>query len=82
MSAFPSQTARKQAQNVTRFLPARPHEALARLPQIECTETRMKLANLIAQCWARQDINAAWNAVARSSLSTAEKQLMFNELWG
>jgi hypothetical protein len=36
MSAFPSQAARKQAQNVTRFLPARPHESLARLPQIEC----------------------------------------------
>lgn len=35
MSAFPSQAARKQAQNVTRFLPARPHESLARLPQIE-----------------------------------------------
>jgi hypothetical protein len=82
MSAFPSQNARKQAQNVTRFLPARPQEALARLPQIDCTETRMKLANLIAQSWARQDINTAWNAVARSSLSTAEKQLMFNELWG
>ncbi len=82
MSAFPSQTARKQAQNVIRFLPARPQEALARLPQIECTEIRMKLANLVAQCWARQDINTAWNAVARSPLNATEKQLMFNELWG
>ena len=82
MSAFPSQAARKQAQNVTRFLPARPHESLDRLPQIECTETRMKLAALIAQSWARQDINAAWNAVARSPLSAAEKQLILNELWG
>jgi hypothetical protein len=42
----------------------------------------MKLAALIAQSWARQDINAAWNAVARSPLSAAEKQLMLNELWG
>ncbi len=82
MSAFPTQAARKQAQNVTRFLPARPHEAFARLSQIECTETRMRLAYLIGQCWARQDINAAWNAVARSPLSAAEKQLMLNELWG
>jgi hypothetical protein len=82
MSAFLSQAARKRPQNVTRFLPERPHEALARLPQIECTETRMKLANLIAQSWARQDINAAWNAVARSPLNATEKQIMFNELWG
>ena len=42
----------------------------------------MKLANLIAQSWARQDINAAWNAVSRSPLNGTEKQLMFNELWG
>ena len=42
----------------------------------------MKMAILIAQSWARQDITTAWNAVARSSLSTTEKQLMFNELWG
>ncbi len=82
MSAFPSQTARKQAQNVTRFLPARPHEALARLPLVECSETRMKLAVLIAQSWARQDINTAWNAVDRSALSATDKQIMFNELWG
>lgn len=42
----------------------------------------MKMAILIAQSWARKDINTSWNAVARSPLSTAEKQLMFNELWG
>jgi hypothetical protein len=34
------------------------------------------------QIEARQDINGAWNAVARSPLNAAEKQLMFNELWG
>lgn len=34
------------------------------------------------QIEARQDINGAWNAVARSNLSTVEKQIMFNELWG
>jgi hypothetical protein len=45
MSAFPSQAARKQAQNVTRLLPARPHESLDRLPQIECNAT----ANAMAQ---------------------------------
>ena len=82
MSESPAKAARQQAQNVARFLPGRPHEAFARLPQIECPETRMKLANLIAQVWAKQDINAAWNAVARSSLNAIEKQLMFNELWG
>jgi hypothetical protein len=42
----------------------------------------MKMATLIAQSWARQDINTAWNAVLRSPLSPTEKQLMFNELWG
>jgi hypothetical protein len=42
----------------------------------------MKMAALIAQSWARQDITAAWNAISRSPLSSAEKQLMFNELWG
>lgn len=34
------------------------------------------------QIWARHDISAAWNAVASSPLSAAEKQHMFNELWG
>ena len=43
---------------------------------------RSKLAVLLAQSWARTDINAAWNAVTRSSLSATEKQLMSNELWG
>ena len=42
----------------------------------------MKMAILIAQNSARQDITTAWNAVARSPRSTTEKQLMFNELWG
>jgi hypothetical protein len=42
----------------------------------------MKMASLIAQSRARQDINTAWNAVARSPLNATEKQLMFNELWG
>ena len=41
----------------------------------------MRLAYLIAQCWARQDINAAWNAVSHSPLNATEKQFMFNELW-
>lgn len=45
MSAFPTEAARKQAQNVTRFLPARPHEAFARLPKIECDA----IANSLAQ---------------------------------
>ena len=40
------------------------------------------MANLIAQCWARQDITTAWSAVSRSPLNATEKQLMFNELWG
>ena len=69
-------------QAVRHYLPHQPNAALAKLVQHPCAETRLKLAALIAQSWARQDINAAWNAIARSPLNTAEKQLMFNELWG
>jgi hypothetical protein len=69
-------------QAVYRHLPNDPASALALLPSIPCENKRMKMATLIAQSWARQDINTAWNAVSRSPLSSAEKQLMFNELWG
>jgi hypothetical protein len=63
-------------------LPNDPASALALLPSIPCENKRKKLAALIAQSWARQDITAAWNAISRSPLSPTEKQLMFNELWG
>ena len=69
-------------QAIYRHLPDDPASALALLPAIPCENTRLKLAALIAQIWARQDITTAWNAVSRSPLSAAEKQLMFNELWG
>jgi hypothetical protein len=69
-------------QSICRHLPDDPASALALLPAIPCENTRLKLAALIAQIWARQDINAAWNAVARSPLNATDKQLMFNELWG
>ena len=69
-------------QAICRHLPNDPASARALLPSIPCENKRLKLAILIAQSWARQNINTAWNAVARSSLSTTEKQLMFNELWG
>ena len=60
------------------------HPAIAfrMLHEIGCEETRKSLAVLVAQAWARQDINAAWNTVARSSLSVIDKQMMYNELWG
>ena len=69
-------------QCIYRHLPDDPASALALLPSIPCENKRLKLAILIAQSWARQDINAAWSAVSRSPLSATEKQLMFNELWG
>jgi hypothetical protein len=69
-------------QAIYHHLPDDPASALALLPYIPCENTRMKMAALIAQSWARQDITAAWNAISRSPLSSAEKQLMFNELWG
>jgi hypothetical protein len=67
---------------ICRHLSNDPASALALLPSIPCENTRMKMAILIAQSWARQNINAAWNAVTRSPLSATEKQIMFNELWG
>ena len=69
-------------QAICRHLPNDPASALALLPSMPCENARLKIAILIAQIWARQDITTAWNTVARSSLSAAEKQLMFNELWG
>ena len=69
-------------QCIYHHLPDDPTSALALLPAIPCENTRLKLAALIAQIWARQDITTAWNAVSRSPLSDREKQIMFNELWG
>jgi hypothetical protein len=77
-----NQEARDYAERIRRHIPHHPKGALELLPQLGCAETRLKLASLIAQSWARTDINTAWNAVARSSLSAKKKQLMFNELWG
>ncbi len=64
------------------YLPRQPDLAVQKLHLISCGEKRMKIAVLIAQIWARADINAAWKAVSQSKLSFTEKQIMFNELWG
>lgn len=64
------------------YLPLQPDLAVHKLHLISCGAKRMKLAVLIAQIWARADINAAWKAVSQSKLSFTEKQIMFNELWG
>ncbi len=72
----------QRIQHLRRRLPQNPVRALEFLPTIPSSDERRRLVILIAQSWARKDINTAWNTVARSSLSTAEKQLMFNELWG
>ena len=66
---------------IKRFLPHSPERAFAWLPHIPCADKRRSLAATIAQVWSRQDINAAWNAVSRSGLNAADKQVMFNELW-
>lgn len=62
--------------------PKDPASALALLPSIPCENKRLKMATFIAQSWARKDINTAWNSVASSQLSAADKQAMFNEIWG
>jgi hypothetical protein len=81
-SVLDSSDSHDYAERSRRQLADNPALAFDGLSRIPCQETRRKLAALIAQSWARQDINAAWNAVARSPLSAIEKQLMFNELWG
>lgn len=57
-------------------------EALQLLPAVPCSAMLSNLAALIPQNWPKQDINTAWNAVSHSPLNAAEKQIMFNELWG
>jgi hypothetical protein len=69
-------------QCIYRHLCNDPASALALLPSIPCENKRLKLAALIAQSWARQDINTAWNTISRSPLNATEEQIMFNELWG
>jgi hypothetical protein len=72
----------RYAEHIRKHLPLQPELALRLLPHFSSPEQRKSSARLIARIWARQDINAAWNAVARSPLSSADKQVMFNELWG
>lgn len=67
---------------VRRHLPHAPARALELLPHIRCDHERRSLASSIAHTWSRVDINAAWNTVAGSKLNAADKQLMYNELWG
>lgn len=69
-------------ERIRAYLPHTPARALELLPLISCDSERRSLASLIVQNWARQDINTAWNSVARSLLSAADKQAMFNEIWG
>ena len=77
-----NQDAHDYAERIHEHLLNSPEAAFALLPAISSSTIRNQVAVLIAHSWARQDINAAWNAVARSPLNATEKQLMFNELWG
>jgi hypothetical protein len=74
--------AHKYVERIRRHLRGQHTKALQLLPEIPCSTMRSKLAAHIAQSRPKQDINTAWNAVARSPLNTIEKQIMFNELWG
>jgi hypothetical protein len=71
----------KLACMIQRHLPNAPATALDLLPQVACAETRCRLARLIANAWARSNINQAWNAVSAAPLPAADKQVLFNELW-
>lgn len=54
--------AHDDAESIRRLLPHQPARALQMLSQLPCVETRMRVATVIAQSWARTDINAAWTA--------------------
>jgi hypothetical protein len=64
-----------------RYLPHDPFQAMNLLPSIRSDSRRARLASSIASAWRQYDINVAWNAVAKSQLGAAEKQIIFNELW-
>lgn len=66
---------------IKHLLPHNPASAFKLLPFILCERQRRSLASLIANVWARQDINTAWNTISRSTLNAADKQVMYNELW-
>lgn len=72
----------RRAKRILTKLPYAPAPAISKLRGIACPDTRRKIALLIAHNWARQDINAAWNAIACSPLNASEKQFIFNEVWG
>lgn len=74
--------AHDHSDRIRRHLPHNPAQALKMLPSLGCRNKRRRLAAIIAQSWARQDINSAWDAVARSSLRATGKHIMFNGLWG
>lgn len=59
-----------------------PASALIKLAEVPSQDQRCSMARTLAAAWRQIDINTAWNAVTRSPLSAAEKQPMFNELWG
>ncbi|MEY4485045.1 MAG: hypothetical protein RL693_2497 [Verrucomicrobiota bacterium] len=73
---------KKLVSRIYQHLPHAPLRALELLMMIPCESERLELASMIANVWARQDVTTAWNAISRSKLSAAEKQIMFNELWG
>lgn len=56
-------------------------QAFQVLTTLPCERTRHSLGSIIAQNWSRQDINLAWNTIARSSLAAKERQRLLNELW-
>jgi len=72
----------QRSRHLRRYLPHHPERALELLHSIPCGDERRRLAAVIANTWSKQDINIAWNSVTRSDLAQADKQVMYNELWG
>lgn len=58
----------------------RPRLALDLLTRLGNPGLRRSLGDCLAQLWSRRNINEAWNAVARSGLSAAERLALHSRM--
>lgn len=58
----------------------RPRLALGLLIRLGNPGLRRSLGDCLAQLWSRRNINEAWNAVARSGLSAAERLALHSRM--
>jgi hypothetical protein len=81
MTQLRSPTRSTSEGEVHRCLSDDPAQAFELLVGIRSAKTRRQLGSLIAQKWARTDINRAWTMISNAPLSPQERQRLLNELW-